>query len=61
VKRRIAAIDAELRTINDKINALYWTFTRCKRGVPPCVAQPDLYTRRTQLNTERSALLRGGK
>lgn len=41
----------ELQAVNDKINELYWTFTRCARGKPPaCTSEGRvLYRRRSEL------------
>lgn len=48
------AILAELYEVKNKINDLYWTFTRTKRGVPPCIAPGgrELYARQSQLEGE---------
>lgn len=35
--------------LESRINDLYWTFTRCKRGKPPCVVAPELYARRAEV------------
>jgi hypothetical protein len=53
--RSLDEIDADLREVNDAINDLYWTFTRCARGKPPAVVRPDLYTTRRALERERTA------
>lgn len=55
MSRTIDEIDAELRVVNDELNALYWTYTRTARGKPPCVVRPDLYRRRADLMRERRA------
>lgn len=47
-----AALEAELRQVNDKLRDLYWTFTRTKRGKPPCLVAPELYVRRRELEQE---------
>lgn len=44
-----ADLEAELRAVDDAITNLYWTYTRTRRGKPPCVVAPELYTRRRQL------------
>ena len=59
-QRTLAEIDADLQSVGDEINGLYWLFTRTARGKPPCVVRPELYTRRTALMAERRAVLRGG-
>jgi hypothetical protein len=46
------ALLAELRQVNDRITDLYWTFTRTKRGKPPCVVAPELYVRRREIEQE---------
>jgi hypothetical protein len=39
-----------------KIDAAFWSFTRCKRTLPPPLAVPDAYTRRAWIE---EALRRG--
>ena len=56
--RTLAQIDAELREVNAAIDALYWTYTRTKRGKPPCIVRPELYTQRTALMSERREIAR---
>lgn len=51
-------IESELRRVNAAIQDLYWTFTRTKRGKPPAMVAPHLYTRRSELEAERSRILR---
>lgn len=40
----------ELRDVQARIDAAYWRFTRCKRALPPSLAEPAAYRRRTELN-----------
>lgn len=42
-------IEAELRTVNAKIDAAYWAFTRQARAKPPVLAVPAAYERRKAL------------
>lgn len=49
---KVAEIRARIRTIDDAIDALYWTYTRTARGKPPVVVRPDLYAERKQLAAE---------
>lgn len=42
---------AELRRVEDEINAAYWRFTRCKRAKPPVLQVPGAYERRKALRT----------
>lgn len=51
VKRAVRELRAELAQIDDKIDRLYWTFTRTKRGKPPAVVAPELYARRREIKT----------
>lgn len=44
-----ASLLAELDRIKHEIDALYWTFTRTRRGKPPAVVRPDLYARRAEI------------
>lgn len=53
----LVEIDAEIARINSEIDALYWTYTRTKRGKPPVMLRPDLYQRRAELNARRRELL----
>ena len=41
-------LEGEVDRCTNEINKLYWTFTRCSRGVPPAVANPGLYDRRNR-------------
>lgn len=52
---------ADIQKIDDQINDLYWTYTRCKRGKPPVVVRPDLYERRRTLRTELRDLATGNR
>lgn len=44
-------IRAELHLIRSQINNAYWTYTRTKRGKPPVMVVPHIYTRQRELNT----------
>lgn len=44
------ALRAELREVQDKIDAAYWRFTRCKRSKPPVLVVPEAYRRRREIN-----------
>jgi len=52
--RRDQEIERELCEIRNKIDALYWTFTRTRRGKPPVLVRPDLYARQRALLDERA-------
>lgn len=52
------AIAAELRQVDDGINAAYWAFTRTARGRPPACTVPHLYQRRRVLRERLAALAR---
>ncbi len=49
-------LEAELRTLNDAIDAAYWTFTRCKRGKPPVLVVPEAYARRREIEEQLRVL-----
>jgi hypothetical protein len=57
VSRSLRAINADLDAVRNRINDLYWTFTRTKRGKPPCVADPALHDRQRELLNERAAAI----
>lgn len=43
-------LTAERDKAQAEIDAAYWTFTRCARGVPPALSVPDAYHRRNEAN-----------
>ncbi len=45
----LAALEQELARQEARIDAAYWTFTRCARGRPPVLAVPDAYQARAKL------------
>lgn len=47
-----AQLREQIRKAKDEIDAAYWTFTRCARGVPPAVAVPDAYRRKREAEAE---------
>lgn len=53
---RAIELEIELKDINDKIDALYWAFTRQARAKPPVVVRPDLYRRREIVERELGEL-----
>lgn len=55
---RLHVVDLELKCVNSQIDALYWCYTRTKRGKPPCIVRPDIYAIRRQLENVRRALSR---
>lgn len=44
--------EGELRTVNAKLDELYWIYTRCAKGRPPALVAPELYARRRELERE---------
>lgn len=40
------ALEVEKRRLTDTINEAYWSFSR-SRGLPPSIAVPGVYARRT--------------
>jgi len=42
------ALLAQQRDAQAEIDAAYWRFTRCAKGVPPSSAVPDAYRRRKE-------------
>jgi len=56
VDARRDEIQRELDAVKAEIDVAYWAFTRQARGVPPCLARPDLYDRRRELTAELRAL-----
>lgn len=52
----IAALEGELRTVRDEIDAAYWCFTRQARAKPPVLAVPKAYERRDEINARLKAL-----
>ena len=58
MRRSLRDLRAELGKVEARIDALYWTFTRCARGKPPAVVEPDIYQRRNALQAEIRARTR---
>lgn len=49
VEARHDALITELSQVEARIDAAYWTFTRCKASRPPVLQVPDAYERRKAL------------
>jgi hypothetical protein len=44
-----AALEKELREVEDKIDAAYWKFSRQARAKPPVLVVPEAYERRNEI------------
>ena len=55
----ITALERELRTVSDQIDAAYWCFTRQARAKPPVLAVPKSYERRDEIKARLKALRAG--
>lgn len=55
---RVEQLEREWTEANDKINELYWLFTRSARGKPPVMVAPELYARRGEIERELRQLRR---
>lgn len=55
---QIVKLEAELATVNSKLNDLYWIYTRCAKGRPPVLVAPELYARRREIEAELRAIRR---
>lgn len=45
----------ESRRVKEQVDALYWTFTREKRGVPPVLSNPALHIHQRNIEREIAA------
>lgn len=57
-RSRERELRAVVRAATEEIDAAYWRFTRCARGVPPSMAVPEAYVQRREALRELRELQR---